>query len=140
VKKLPGSLQKNSVIPTNLSKVEFMKNYYLHYRSWKVVYDYIRSGDCEIPRHLCEMLIHIDENAEEIFNRIERLPVVLCHRDFWVTNIFYSDSKIIPIMFGYRLIEWYLSAESPDEKKQHLHTIQKIYEIRNNNANHCQSQ
>lgn len=84
---------------SNLSKVELTKNFYLRYRSWNVVYDYIRSDDCEIPKHLCEMLIDIDNNADEIFSRLEKLPIVLCHRDFWVTNIFYSDSKIV-------LIDW----------------------------------
>ncbi|MBA9088519.1 hypothetical protein FHR92_005035 [Fontibacillus solani] len=46
-----------------------------------------------------KMLIDIDESADEIFNRIEKLPIVLCHRDFWVTNIFHSDGKTI-------LIDW----------------------------------
>ncbi|WP_044357532.1 aminoglycoside phosphotransferase family protein [Paenibacillus sp. E194] len=178
---------------TNLSKVEFMKNYYLRYRSWNVLYDYIRSDDCEIPKHLCKMLIDFDNNVDEIFSRIEKLPIVLCHRDFWVTNIFYSDSKIVLIdwdtagwgymgediasliadeadvchmveyyqkcvpayyrgfseyadvshisdhciyelilaMFGYRLVEWYKFAESPEDKSMHLNTLQKIYEMRN---------
>lgn len=84
---------------SNLSKKDYVKNYYQHYKSWNVVFDYIRSDDCDIPRHLCKMLIDIDENADEIFSRIESLPIVLCHRDFWVTNIFYSDSKIA-------LIDW----------------------------------
>ena len=84
---------------TNLSKVDFAKNFYLRYRSWKVVYDYVRSDDCEIPKHLCKMLIDLDNNADEIFSRIEKLPIVLCHRDFWVANIFYSDNKIV-------LIDW----------------------------------
>ena len=178
---------------TNLSKVEFMKNYYLRYRSWNVVYDYIRSDDCEIPKHLCKMLIDFDNNVDEIFSRIEKLPIVLCHRDFWVENIFYSDSKIVLIdwdtagwgymgediasliadeadvchmveyyqkcvpayyrgfaeyadvshssdhciyelilaMFGYRIVEWYKFAESPEDKTMHLNTLQKIYEMRN---------
>ncbi|TYA10085.1 aminoglycoside phosphotransferase family protein [Paenibacillus faecis] len=84
---------------TNLSNVNYMKNFYLHYRSWNRVYDYIRSDDCEIPKHLCNMLIDIDEKADEIFNRIEKLPIVLCHRDFWVANLFYSDGKTI-------LLDW----------------------------------
>ncbi|WP_028595066.1 aminoglycoside phosphotransferase family protein [Paenibacillus assamensis] len=91
----PNALQNLS----NLSKIEYTKNYYLRYRSWHVVYDYIRSDDCEIPKHLCNMLIDLDNNAEEIFSRIEMLPIVLCHRDFWVANIFYSDNKIV-------LIDW----------------------------------
>ncbi len=84
---------------TNLSKVDFVKNFYLRHRSWKVVYDYVRSDDCEIPKHLCKMLIDLDNNADEIFSRIEKLPIVLCHRDFWVANIFYSDNRIV-------LIDW----------------------------------
>lgn len=185
---------------TNVSNVDYMKKFYLHYRSWKRVYDYIRSADCEIPKHICKMLIDFDESAEEIFNRIEKLPIVLCHRDFWVTNIFYSGGKIILIdwdttgwgylgedmasliadeadlehmvehyrrcipayykgfsenadishitdnciyemillMFGYRLIECYMNAgsgnelqEMDDERTLHIHTLQKIYEMRN---------
>lgn len=82
---------------TNLSNVEYMKNNYLHYRSWKEIYDYIRSNDCEIPKHICKMLIGIDENEDEVWNHIEKLPVVLCHRDFWVANIFCSNDKLISI-------------------------------------------
>nr|WP_284238903.1 aminoglycoside phosphotransferase family protein [Paenibacillus glycanilyticus] len=84
---------------TNLSQADFIKNNYFHYRSWPVVYDYIRSKDCEFPQHLQQMLIDIDLQAEEIFARIEKLPLVLCHRDFWVTNIIYADGKIA-------LIDW----------------------------------
>jgi fructosamine-3-kinase len=84
---------------TNLSKVDFIKNFYLRYKSWSEVYDYIRNHDCEIPRHLCKMLIDIDNNADKLFKLIEKLPIVLCHRDFWVANIFYSNDKIL-------LIDW----------------------------------
>lgn len=177
----------------NVSNIEYMKNNYLRYRSWNVLYDYIRSSDCEIPMHLCKMLIDIDNNADEIFSRIKKLPIVLCHRDFWVANIFYVDSKIviidwdtagwgymgediasliadeadvchmveyyqkcipayyrgfseyadmshisdhciyelILIMFGYRLVESYKFAESPDDKSMNLNVLQQIYEMRN---------
>ncbi|MGU3470856.1 phosphotransferase [Paenibacillus sp. D51F] len=84
---------------TNLSHAEFMKNNYLRYWSWPVVYDYIRSEDCEFPQHVRQMLIDIDEHADEILARIEKLPLVLCHRDFWVTNLIYTDGKIA-------LIDW----------------------------------
>ncbi|QJD88231.1 aminoglycoside phosphotransferase family protein [Cohnella herbarum] len=82
---------------TNLSHANLMKNTYLHYRSWPVVYDYIRSEDSEFPQHLRQMLIDIDEHADEILARIEKLPLVLCHRDFWVTNLIYADGKIVII-------------------------------------------
>ncbi|OPH62149.1 aminoglycoside phosphotransferase [Paenibacillus ferrarius] len=177
---------------TNLSHADFMKNTYLHYRSWPFVYDYIRSDDCEFPQHVRQMLIDIDENADEILARIEKLPLVLCHRDFWVTNLIYADGKIalidwdtcgwgylgedlasliadeadidhmveyyhrcvpayykgfseytevspiadhcvyelILLVFGYRLVEWYLRAEDDDEKMKSVHTFQKIHEMK----------
>lgn len=83
----------------NLSHVDLMKNTYLHYRSWPVVYNYIRSEDCEFPQHVRQMLIDIDNHADEIFARINKLPLVLCHRDFWVTNLIYTDGTIA-------LIDW----------------------------------
>ena len=84
---------------TNLSAIGFAKEFSLRYRSWKEVYDYIRADDCEMPKHICQMLIDVDDHESEIWSRIERLPVVLCHRDFWVANIFYADGKIV-------LIDW----------------------------------
>jgi len=173
---------------TNLSKVDYAKKFYHHYRSWYVVYDYIRAADCEIPTHLCQMLIDFDNDSEAIFNRIEKLPVVLCHRDFWITNIFNTNGKTVLIdwdttgwgylgedlaslladeadvlnmlenyqrcvpayyqgfseyqnvdhitdncvyeliiaLFGYRLIEWYLGAETPEEKMLHQETLEMI--------------
>lgn len=60
---------------------------------------YIRSDDCEIPKHICKILIDIDENSDEIFIRIEKLPIVLCYRDFWVANIFFSEGETV-------LIDW----------------------------------
>jgi len=146
------------------------------------------------------MLIDMDESADQIFSRIEKLPIVLCHRDFWVTNIFCSDGKTILIdwdtagwgylgedmasliadeadiehmveyyrrcipayykgfaeyadispttdhcvyemillKFGYRLVEGYMNAEpgnkrqeTDDESTLHIHTLQQIYELRN---------
>lgn len=62
-------------------------------------YGYLRSKGCDIPEYLKQMLFDIDNNKETIFNSFKRLPVVLCHRDFWVENIFLSDGKI-------RLIDW----------------------------------
>jgi tRNA A-37 threonylcarbamoyl transferase component Bud32 len=178
---------------TNLSGAEAMKDYYLFCRSHGEAYGYIRSDGCELPKHLREMLIGTDANSDEIWERIEKLPVVLCHRDFWVTNIFYRDGEIVLIDWdtagwsymgediksliadeadvnhmveyyqkcvpayykgfaeyadvsnvtddcvyemilvnlGYRLVEWYMSAGTPDKKALQLDTLQKIYEMRN---------
>ncbi|CAI6087005.1 aminoglycoside phosphotransferase family protein [Cohnella sp. JJ-181] len=177
---------------TNLSHADFMKNKYLHYRSWPVVYDYVRSEDCELPLYVRQMLIDIDKQADGIFARIEKLPLVLCHRDFWVTNLIYADGNfalidwdtsgwgylgedlasliadepdidhmvehyqrcipayykgfleytdasqiedhcvydIILLVFGYRLVEGYLHAETDQEKTNYVRTLQKIYEMK----------
>lgn len=176
----------------NLSRVGDLKDYYLHYCSWNKVYEYIRADKCEIPKHLCEMLIEVDEKSNEIWANIEALPIVICHRDFWITNIFYSNGKIILIDWdttgwgymgediksliadeadvsymaeyyrkcvpayykgfseytdiscigndcvremilvniGYRLVEWYMDADSPERKSLQIDTLQKIYEMR----------
>ena len=176
---------------SNLSNKEFIQKYYEKYKSWNVVYDYIRSADCEIPKHLRNMLINMDDQADRIFEEIKALPVVLCHRDFWVANIFLADEKIrlidwdttgwgymgedlasliadesevssmvelyqrcvpayakgfsehvdispienlyvwerIILMFGYRIVEWYLDGKSSAEKEYQIETLQKIYEM-----------
>jgi len=78
----------------NLSNTNYLKDFYMKYRLWPEVYDYIRSDSCELPKKLCKMLIDIDKQADEIFARIERLPIVFCHRDFWVTNILCTHQEI----------------------------------------------
>ena len=182
---------------TNLSKVDYAKNFYYHYRSWPVVHDYIRSDNCEVPQHLCQMLIDFDDQSTAIFAQIEKLPVVLCHRDFWITNIFNAGGKTILIdwdttgwgylgedlaslladeadvpnmlenyrrcipayykgfseyqnvdkitddcvyefilaLFGYRLIEWYLGAETPAEKELHIETLEQVYQMKDLGGN-----
>lgn len=176
----------------NLSAVDYRKRHYLRYRSWNEVFDYIRSDACDLPKHICDMLIRFDAHADEAFERIERLPIVFCHRDFWIENIFHSDGKIglidwdtagwgylgediasliadeadpahmvecyrkcvpaylngfseyagiphiedpcvhahILLMFGYRLVEWYQYAETPERRALQLDTLQRIYELR----------
>ena len=79
--------------------IGFMKHEYSQWNSETAEYKYIRSSDCEIPDHLCQMLIDLDNNAETILEKIKKLPIVFCHRDFWIENIFYSDGKIF-------LIDW----------------------------------
>lgn len=62
-------------------------------------YSYLRSAGCDIPEHLKQMLIDIDDQKEYIFKKFKKLPIILCHRDFWNENIFFSDR-------GIRLIDW----------------------------------
>lgn len=62
-------------------------------------YNYLRSADYDIPEHLKQMLIDVDDNREMIFQNMKRLPVVLCHRDVWIENVFVSDEEIV-------LIDW----------------------------------
>ena len=38
---------------------------------------------------------------------------------------------IFPIMYGYRLVEWFMDAELPEEKVLQIDTLQKIYEMGN---------
>lgn len=84
---------------SNLSEVDFQKKFYLHYRSWPEVYDYIRSDTCPLANELCQLIIDVDDIFDEIWSRITALPIVLCHRDFWNTNIFYKEGQI-------KLIDW----------------------------------
>ena len=60
-------------------------------------YNYLRSAECKITEHLKQMLIEIDDNRDEIFKQISTLPVTLCHRDFWIENIFYTNGIITAI-------------------------------------------
>ena len=62
-------------------------------------YSYLRSAACGIPAHLREMLMDLDTRREAVFEDLRRLPVVLCHKDFWCENIFYTAD-------GIRLIDW----------------------------------
>ena len=68
-----------------------------HFRHWKpknLEYSYIRSADCPIPKHLRDMIIDIDSRADDIFQRIRKLPVVLYHGDYWTENIIYANDTI----------------------------------------------
>ncbi|NPE20707.1 aminoglycoside phosphotransferase family protein [Fusibacter sp. A1] len=84
---------------SNLSRESMIKEVYQSYISWPETYDYIRSETCELPHHICQMLIKNDESAKDLWQAIENLPVTLSHRDYWVTNIFYVKDQI-------RLIDW----------------------------------
>jgi len=49
------------------------------------------------------MIFDIDVNMDNLFNEIARLPIVLCHRDFWIANIIHNKSKIDGKIW---LIDW----------------------------------
>ena len=104
--KFQGRLYKQPEILDNidcLSDVGWMKRDYGQWKPETAEYQYIRSENCEIPEHLRQMLIDMDNKSETIFENIQKLPVVLCHRDFWVENIFYlaSNREIILIDWDY---------------------------------------
>lgn len=188
LKERPASLNNIS----NLGGIEFMKDDYKQWHNQSEEYKYIRSESCEIPKHLCQMLIDMDVHSEEWFEGIAQLPVVLCHRDLWIENIFYVEGKsilidwdtsgwgyigediasliadeidvnyldqfykklvpayykglsefvdlsyidndyileMILIKFGYRLVDYFMYAESPEFKREQIIALQKIYEIR----------
>ena len=62
-------------------------------------YSFLRSKGCNLPEKLKRMIVDIDERKDELFNRLNNLPIVLCHRDFWNENIFFTDGVT-------RLIDW----------------------------------
>ena len=62
-------------------------------------YSYLRSKGCDIPEKLKQMIMDIDNRKDEIFSRLKNLPKVLCHRDFWNENIFFTEDAV-------RLIDW----------------------------------
>ena len=84
---------------TNLSKSDIKRKYDILDRSQEKFYDFIRSDNCGIPEHLRNMIINMDENFDDVWNRVEQLPIVLSHRDVWMKNIFLSDGKVV-------LIDW----------------------------------
>jgi thiamine kinase-like enzyme len=81
----------------NLSNVEFMKAEFLRYIGWQELLNKMSAEDSVLPKHLCEMLFNIKDNREAVFERFGKLPVVLCHRDYWVTNIFHTDETVFAI-------------------------------------------
>jgi thiamine kinase-like enzyme len=64
-----------------------------------IEYNYLRSPVCDLPERLKQMLIGIDDDRSAIFDKLRQLPVVFCHRDFWLENLFYTNEGIV-------LIDW----------------------------------
>jgi hypothetical protein len=84
---------------SNLSRESMIKECYQSYVAWPEINEYVRSDQSDLPMHLRQMIITADEKAQDLWSKVESLPVILSHRDYWVTNIFYKDGKI-------RLIDW----------------------------------
>lgn len=78
---------------------QMIENNEIIYDGKSLEYSYLRSGRCDMPEYLKQLLFDIDDNKEAVFSSLKNLPVVLCHRDFWIENIFLSDGKL-------RLIDW----------------------------------
>jgi hypothetical protein len=61
------------------------------------------------------------------------LPVVLCHRDFWIENIFYVDGKIIlemiRVKFGYRMVQEYLFVANDPARKASVERLQVLADL-----------
>ena len=97
-----GRLYKNPEILQNIScfsEIENIKYYLTVHRPKTDEYSYIHSDGCEIPEHLRQMMIDVDNKIKDIYDNVNSNPIVLCHRDFWHENIIYSDKKII-------LLDW----------------------------------
>ena len=99
--RLQGRLYQSERLPdvACLGDVDFMEREYVQWNPETVEYRYLHSDKCTLAEHLRRMLIDTQQQAERIFADMKRLPVVLCHRDFWIENVFVSDDKII-------LIDW----------------------------------
>lgn len=110
----PGFLQRNfSQWHTQTMSYEFIisdgcrlpkhiKKYYsenkeLINHSKSIEYNILRTEICTLPQQLKQMLIDFDEKQNEIFENFRRLPIVVCHRDYWNENIFYDNGQIISI-------------------------------------------
>jgi tRNA A-37 threonylcarbamoyl transferase component Bud32 len=94
-----GKLEKRIPQIDNLCNADGMKNYYHYNRSKKELFNYIRHSDCKIPTHLCKMIIEMDNKSDRVWAKIEKLPIVLRHGDFFPPNIFYDNGKVV-------LIDW----------------------------------
>ncbi len=84
---------------TCLGDTGFMEREFGQWKPETAEYRYLHSDECTLPEHLRRMLVDTQRQAEMIFSNISCLPVVLCHRDLWIENIFITDARIF-------LIDW----------------------------------
>lgn len=82
-----------------LGDTGFLEREYSQWSPDTAEYRYLRSQECSLPSYLRRMLIKTQEQSGFLFAELRKLPVVLCHRDFWSENIFLSGGRTV-------LIDW----------------------------------
>lgn len=119
----------------NLSSKDYVKSFYKHYRSWNEVYDYIRSSECDLSKDICQMLIDLDNHDQDVFDKLDRLPIVFCHRDYWNENIFCVNEQIVAIdwdtagygYFGEDIASLIVDETDPARMVEYFRTCTKAY-------------
>ena len=98
-----GKIYTQPELTSNISCLSFThwmeKNIQRRHKSPE--YDYLRSEAFDVPEHLKCMLIEIEDNKEEILEKMKALPIVLFHGDFHDGNLFLKDGKIILYDWGH---------------------------------------
>jgi len=140
-----------------LGATDFMQREFVQWHSQTHSYEYLVSDTCRLPSNIKRMLTDLDVHRDTVFRDLGKLPVVPCHRDFWIENIFWTDGKVILIDWdtagwGYigedmaslvvdeirpdqigpyyrRIVQEYMLAESVDAKQEKEDTLQRIYEL-----------
>lgn len=64
-------------------------------------YAYLRSEAFNVPEHLKQMLIEIDNTKEAVLEKMKCLPIVLYHGDFHDGNVFLRDGQVILYDWGH---------------------------------------
>lgn len=80
-----------------LSDSGYPRREYAQWTPDTVEYRWLRSADCTLPHSLQTLLIDTQARADAIYKKLDSLPQVLCHRDYWTENIFATDGGIVVI-------------------------------------------
>lgn len=60
-------------------------------------YRTLRSADCPLPKRLQKLLIGAQERSDAVYAALCNLPQVLCHRDYWMENLFVQNGAVTVI-------------------------------------------
>lgn len=82
-----------------LSKENTMKETFYSWTENTREHQFLHSKECDLPIHLKEMFLNMQQQADSLFESFAQLPTVLCHKDFWIENLFYQEGNI-------GLIDW----------------------------------